>query len=88
MATITVYIKNKDSKKSVLEVTTIDNYASDQTESEPVILKYDDGYDLPLTVDNGFASVEWTATAKDRPQGGPKTVSNLTDKQEVPVTAG
>jgi hypothetical protein len=83
----TVYIKNQDPKKSDLEVITIDNYASDPVESDPVKLKHDKRHALHLTIDNGFASFEWTATAKDGRQGGPITESQLKDNQEVPVGA-
>jgi hypothetical protein len=84
---ITVLIRNKDSKKSALQVKTTDNYASDPVESDPVTLEYDASYDLPLTVDNGSASLDWTATATDGRQSEVTTVSNLANKHEVPVSA-
>lgn len=85
---ITVYVRNKDPRKVNLEVTTIDNYASDPVPSDPVTLKHDDRCGVELTAVDGHGSIDWTARAKGYPDGGPETVSKLSDEQEVPVTAG
>jgi hypothetical protein len=88
-AMITVYIKNADPRRIDLVVTTVDNYASDPVPSE-MTLQYGDRANRMLTIDvaTGYGSVEWTASATGYADGGPTTVNNLRNGDEVPVAAG
>ncbi|MFO1159336.1 MAG: hypothetical protein U1E60_10900 [Reyranellaceae bacterium] len=87
MATITVRVTNADSRRIDLDVTMIDNLASDDSElTKP--LGPGEYYDYPLTDLGAGGSIEWTARSDTYPTGGPTTVSGLAQGTPVPVTAG
>jgi hypothetical protein len=89
MSTITVLVTNADPRNIDLEVTMIDNFASDPAKSEKTaVIRPGVPYEYTLTDTGQGGSIEWTATADGYPDGGPTTQNGLPDGDPVNVAAG